>query len=69
MQPKESLPREKMDKSKLQHALSFFSDPSFVQTVSYGTRELKLDNGECLTIPDVIRTVCHSQLVSLYTSY
>lgn len=69
LKPKENLPREKLDKVKLQHALSFFMDPSLIQSVSYGTRELKLDSGEVLTIPDVVRTVCHSQIINLYSSY
>ena len=44
-------------------------DPSLIQSVSYGTRELKLDSGEVLTIPDVVRTVCHSHIINLYSSY
>lgn len=39
-------PRERMDQEKMQHALNFFFDPSFVQIVSYGTRELSFDTGE-----------------------
>lgn len=33
--------RQRMDEEKMQHALSFFFDPSFMQIVSYGTREMK----------------------------
>lgn len=61
--------RQRMDISKISHAIEFFSDPSFLQIVFYGTRDLKLDSGEILTIPEVIRTMMHSNLVSLYTSY
>ena len=28
-----------------------------------------MDTGEKIVIPDVVRTVCHSQIVNLYTSY
>ena len=61
MKLKESLSIEKKDQSKLKYALSFLLYPSIVQTVSYGTRELKLYTlrSECLTILDVVRTVCH----------
>ena len=58
-----------MDKDKLQHAISFFCDPSFMQLVSYGTRDLKLESGEIITIPDVIRTTNHSKIIDLYLSY
>ena len=45
-----------MDEDKLQHAISFFFDPLFMQLVSYGTRDLKLESGAIITVPDVIRT-------------
>lgn len=63
------VPRRRMDEDKLQHAISFFFDPSFMQLVSYGTRDLKLESGEIITIPDVIRTTNHSKIVDLYLSY
>lgn len=61
--------RQRMDAEKMQHALGFFFDPSFMQIVSYGTREMKLDSGEKITIPDVVRTLCHSHLVDMYVAY
>lgn len=61
--------RQRMDPEKMQHALSFFFDPSFTQKVSYGTREMKLDYGEKITIPDVVRTLCHSHLADMYVAY
>lgn len=57
--------RQRMDEEKMQHALSFFFDPSFMQIVSYGTREMKLDSGEKI----VVRTLCHSHLVDMYVAY
>ena len=50
------VPRRRMDEDKLQHAISLFFDPSFMQLVSYGTKDLKLESGAIITIPDVIRT-------------
>ncbi|CAC5421284.1 unnamed protein product [Mytilus coruscus] len=58
-----------MDKSKLAHAVIFFTDPSFIQLVACGTRELNLDNGEKLVIPDIVKTTMHSTLVELYLSH
>ncbi|XP_061189168.1 uncharacterized protein LOC133197244 [Saccostrea echinata] len=66
---KVKVPRRRMDDGKLQHALSFFFDPSFMQLVSYGTRDLKLDSGESITIPEVVRTANHSKMIELYMSY
>lgn len=61
--------RQRMDAEKMQHALSFFFDLSFMQIVSYGTRKMKLDYGEKFTIPDFVRTLCHSHLVDMYVAY
>ena len=40
--------------------------PYFYQDVSFGTRKLKLDNGECISTPNVVRTVTRSTMVSKY---
>lgn len=61
--------RDRMDEAKLEHALSFFFDPNYNEICSYGTRNLKFDNGDVITIPEVVRTVCHSSLVGLYKSF
>ncbi|XP_063409537.1 uncharacterized protein LOC134692858 [Mytilus trossulus] len=63
------VPHQRMDDSKLEHAISCFFDTSFMQLVSYGTRDLKMDSGENITIPDVIRTTNHSKIIDLYFSY
>ncbi|XP_062590554.1 uncharacterized protein LOC134252133 [Saccostrea cucullata] len=69
MKDRERRPREKMDEEKMQHAINFFFDPCFTQIVSYGTRELEFDTGEKIRIPDVIRTVCHAQIVQMYLAF
>jgi hypothetical protein len=61
--------RHRMNKEKLEHALSFFLDPKFIQICSYGTRDLHCDNGQTITIPQVVRTTCHSSLLQMYKSY
>lgn len=61
--------RQNMDPVKMNHALSFFSDPNFISPCAVGTKELHLDSGETLKIPEVVRTVCHSALVDLYLTY
>ncbi|XP_069133200.1 uncharacterized protein [Argopecten irradians] len=61
--------RMRMDPEKMEHALAFFFNPAFYQIASYGTRELKLDTGEMLQIPEVVRTACHSTLIGMYQCY
>ncbi|XP_061195035.1 uncharacterized protein LOC133203221 [Saccostrea echinata] len=61
--------RQRINFAKLQHAVEFFSDPSFNRISSYTTRNLKLDSGDILVIPDVVRTMIHSNLIKLYNTY
>ncbi|XP_052097174.1 uncharacterized protein LOC127732145 [Mytilus californianus] len=61
--------RLRMDPVKLEHALSFFFTSVFHQIVSYGTRDLKLESGESLTVPDVVRTACHATMIQMYESF
>ena len=62
-------PRNRMNPEKLQHAVNFFFDPSFVQIVSYGTRDINFESGEKVTIPNVVRTACHSHMIKMYETY
>ncbi|CAH3171106.1 unnamed protein product [Porites lobata] len=43
--------------------------PNFVQDAAYGTKTLKLSNGEKMEIPNVVRTVIASRIVDLYQQY
>lgn len=61
--------RSRMHPAKVDHFLDFVSSPSFLQDVAYGTKKLKLSDGDTLEIPNVVRTVIASRLVQLYTSY
>ncbi|CAC5365662.1 unnamed protein product [Mytilus coruscus] len=58
--------RDRMDNEKLEHCLSFFLDPNFIQICSYGTKDIRFDNGDIITIPQVVRTACHSTLINMY---
>ena len=61
--------RSRLHPAKVDHFLDFVSSPSFLQDVAYGTKKLKLSDGDTLEIPNVVRTVIASRLVQLYTSY
>ena len=55
-----------LNTAKVDHFLEFSNRPYFYQDVSYGTRVFKLESGERLTMPNVIRTVTKSSLISEY---
>ncbi len=61
--------RARMDPVKVDHFIDFISSPFYLQDVAFGTKSLKLANGEVLDIPNVVRTVTSSRLVNLYLSF
>ena len=58
------LPMEKVD-----HFIDFINRPYFYQDVAYGTRILKLDTGEKLTMPNIVHTVTRSTMILQYQQY
>ena len=64
-----TITRSRLDPAKVDHFLDFISSPSFLQDVAYGTKTLKLSNGEKIDIPNVVRTVISSRLIQLYQTY
>ena len=61
--------RERLDMKKAEHFIEFLSQPAFIQDVAYGTRKLRLDSGESILIPNVIRTVIMSTIIKLYNQF
>lgn len=61
--------RIKIDLVKLNHFLSFIDQPYFYQDVSYGTRILRLESGEQLVMPNIVRTVGRSTMIEQYLSH
>ncbi len=55
--------------SKVDHFVEFINRPYFYQDVSYGNRILKLDNGKTMEMPNVVRTVTRSTMISQYTQF
>lgn len=70
-QPVVSAPikRTRLDPVKTNHFVNFIARANFLQDVAYGTKELKLDSGEKITIPNVIRTMVPSRIIRQYVSY
>lgn len=58
------IPRESLD-----HFIDFVNRPYFHQDVAFGTRKLKLDSGQKVTMPNVIRTVTRSTMISQYLQF
>ena len=59
----------KLPSDKVQHFVSFISQPHFIQDVAFGERTLKLSTGQKIYIPDVVRTVIGSRIISAYLAY
>lgn len=70
-QPVPEIPsyRAKIDREKVDHFIDFISKPEFVQDMAFGTKTMKLDSGEQIIIPAVIRTVIPSRIISQYLEY
>ena len=51
---------------RVDHFLDFINRPYFYQDVAFGTRNLELESGEILTMPNVVRTVTRSTMITLY---
>ena len=58
-----------MNKAKVDHFIEFSKQPYIYQDASYGTRVLKLESGERITMPNVVRTVTKSTLISEYQKH
>ena len=61
--------RTRLDPVKTSHFVNFIARPNFLQDVAYGTKELKLDSGEKITIPNLIRTMVSSRIIRQYISF
>lgn len=61
--------RARIDYEKVDHFVEYISRPEFIQDVAFGTKTLKLDSGERIVIPAVVRTVIPSRIISQYLAY
>ena len=61
--------RVRLDTKLVDHFIDFDNRRCFYQDVSFGTRKLKLDNGEQVTMPNVVRTVICSTMISQYLKF
>ena len=61
--------RLRIDIVTLDDFLTFVDRPYFYQNVAYGQRSLKLESGERLAMPNVIRTVTRSTIFAQYLAF
>jgi hypothetical protein len=61
--------RTRIDNVKVDHFLDFISRPELLQDVAFGTKTLKLDSGERITIPAVVRTLIPARIIEQYICY
>ena len=55
--------------AKVDHFIDFVNRPYFYQDVAYGTRVIKLETGEQLAMPNVVRTVTRTTMINQYLQY
>ncbi|KAI8515676.1 hypothetical protein Bbelb_064890 [Branchiostoma belcheri] len=58
--------RTRLSPVKTDHFLAFLTQPHLLQDVAYGTKTMKLDSGERITIPAAIRTLIPSRIIQQY---
>ena len=67
--PKFLVSVQELSTKKVDHFVEYISRPEFVQDVAFGTKTLKLDSGEKIIIPAVIRTAIPSRIIRQYLDY
>ena len=67
--PEQPIFRTRIDPAKVDHFLDFIARPDLLQDVAFGTKKLKLDSGEHIIIPAVIRTLIPSRVIEQYAAY
>ena len=67
--PEQTIFRKRIDQGKVDHFISYISQPQLHQDVAFGTKTLKLDSGERIIIPAVVRTLIPPRIIEQHTSY
>lgn len=63
---KKQIFRCRLDMEKVKDFVYFISRSTFLQDVAFGTKTLKLNSGESIPIPALVRTMTASKIVHLY---
>ena len=65
----EQIFRRRISTAQIDHFVEFISRPEMVQDVAFGTKVMKLDAGDHIIIPAVVRTLIPSRIIAQYKSY
>ena len=63
------LPRERVDSSRVDHFLDFITSGHVIQDLPFGTKNIKMESGETIEIPNVIRLMIPSRVVEQYITF
>ena len=64
----QAVPEQTILQKRIDHFMSYISQPQLHQDVAFGTKTLKLDSGERIIVPAVVRTLILSRIIEQYTS-
>ena len=67
--PEKKIFRRRIDNAKVDHFLDYISRPQLLQDVAFGTKTLRLDSGEKIIIPAVVRTLIPSRIIEQYVCH
>ena len=67
--PKDPIFRSRISSAQIDHFIDYIARPDMLQDVAFGTKNLRLDTGESIIIPAVVRTMIPSRMVEQYSVY
>ncbi|XP_078348424.1 uncharacterized protein LOC144633421 [Oculina patagonica] len=67
--PNDPIFRSRISSAQIDHFVDYLARPDMVQDVAFGTKVLKLDTGESIVIPAVVRTMIPSRIIEQYSAY
>ena len=62
-------PVERYTEEQVAHFTTFIQSPHITSDMPFGERKLKLSNGDTVVVPDVIRNIIPTRIVSQYLAY
>ncbi|KAK3109197.1 hypothetical protein FSP39_025224 [Pinctada imbricata] len=67
--PQVKIHRNKIDESQLEHFIDFITSSSVIKDLPFGTKTMKLSTGEVVTVPNLIRSLAPTSLITQYISH
>lgn len=64
--PSLPLRRERVSPESLEHFIDFITSSHIIKDIPFGQRTLKMESGEVLEIPNVVRSLTSGSLINQY---